>query len=72
MAEFEYHVLTRDGDATMDVEAALRGMPDGKGGLHRYFYVSRANQTVVMTMSASSPIADALRRRDGWREPGSV
>jgi hypothetical protein len=68
----EHHVLTREGDATPEVEAVLRGMRDGKGGLYRYFYVTRANQTVVMTESTTSPLAEALRSRGGWREPGMV
>ena len=65
-----YHVLTKDGDGTVEVAEVLRRIDDGKGGLYRYFYVSRANQTVVMTENSSSPLAELLRSRGGWREPG--
>jgi hypothetical protein len=67
----EFHVLTRDGDASREVEEAVRtiGTPE-QAGLHRYFFVSRAHQTVVMTQSPDAPLARSLRGREGWREPG--
>ena len=67
---FGYHVLTRDGDGTGEIEAALRtaGSPQS-AGLHKYFYVARANQTVVMATSPDAAIAVALRGLPGWREP---
>jgi hypothetical protein len=66
-----FHVLTRQGDATHEVDFALRdlGTSPEEAGLHRYFFVTRANQTVVMARAAHVPIAHALRER-GWDEPG--
>ena len=65
-----YHVLTCDGDALREVNDALRsiGTPES-AGLYRHFFVTRANQTVVMTTGPEAPLAAALRRRPGWREP---
>jgi hypothetical protein len=65
-----FHVLTREGDGTREVEAAIahHGSPE-RAGLHRYFYVSRANQTVVMTVDQDSPLAAVLRELGGWSEP---
>lgn len=69
----EYHVLTRKGDALADVDRALRDLGSAKSaGLHRSFFVSRANQTVVMAISGDSPIANALRAQKGWLEPGTA
>lgn len=66
-----YHVLTKDGDALTEVDEAVRslGSPE-KAGLHRHFFVTRANQTVVMAHSPDAPIATFLRDRPGWKEPG--
>jgi len=70
MVGADHHVLTRAGDATQEVQEVLsRGGPASEG-LIRFFFVSRANQTVVLTADASSPIALLLRDRQGWREPG--
>lgn len=65
-----YHVLVCDGDCLGEVDEALKsiGSP-GEAGLHRHFFVTRANQTVVMTTDADAPLARALRDRPGWREP---
>lgn len=65
-----YHVLTCHGDALREVEDALRsiGTPE-EAGLFRHFFVTRANQTVVMATGEDAPIAKALRGRAGWREP---
>jgi hypothetical protein len=67
-----YHILTKIGDATREVAEAVSelGSPE-LAGLHRHFYVARANQTVVMTAGAEAPIAELLRGRKGWREPGN-
>lgn len=68
----EYHVLTKAGDATQEVEVAVRELgPPERSGLHRFFFVARANQTVVMTVDSESPLANLLRVRAGWMEPGS-
>jgi hypothetical protein len=67
----EYHVLTKRGDAQQEVERIIATVGDSqKAGLHRYFFVSRANQTVVMTAAADTPLARALRSAGGWAEPG--
>jgi hypothetical protein len=75
MAETEHHILTREGDGTPDVEAALarlaaRGVTREAAGLHKHLYVTRARQTVVMVASAEAPLAAELRGLPGWQEPG--
>ncbi len=65
-----YHVLTRRGDALSDIEREVARLGSREAaGLHRYFYVSRANQTVVMATHADAPIARALRAHPAWDEP---
>lgn len=71
------HVLTREGDALAEVEAALARLAAGgvgreAAGLHRMFHVVRAGQTVVMVTSSAAPLAAALRALPGWREPGAA
>lgn len=67
----EYHVLTKDGDALAEVDQAVRSLGSAeKAGLHRHFFVTRANQTVVMAHAPDAPIATLLRERPGWKEPG--
>lgn len=65
-----YHVLTKPGDALAEVQTTLEACgPAASAGLHRSFYVTRADQTVVMAADAQAPIALELRRRGGWSEP---
>jgi hypothetical protein len=67
-----FHVLTKKGDAQREVErivASLGG--NDNAGLHRYYYVSRANQSVVMTERPNSRLAEVLRSSGGWAEPGT-
>jgi hypothetical protein len=67
----EYHVFTRIGDATAEIEALVQQIGSAEAaGLHRCYFVSRANQTVVMTTDAAAPIARHLRHHHGWIEPG--
>lgn len=71
------HVMVRRGDASAEVEAVLKALRDAGGtpeaaGFVRYFYVTRADQTVVMVASKESPIAAELRGKKGWSEPGDV
>ena len=67
----EYHILTKRGDAQQEIERIVARVGDSqRAGLHRYFYVSRANQTVVMTATVDAPLAQALRLAGGWAEPG--
>jgi hypothetical protein len=70
-----YHVFVKAGDALGDVEAALaalaaRGTSKDEAGLYKAMYVSRADQTVVMTETGHSRLAAELRGRPGWDEPG--
>lgn len=75
MSGIVYHVFTRAGDAVREVEAALKAL-EGRGvtregaGLYKCMYVTRADQTVLMTESRSSALAEEVRGRGGWAEPG--
>jgi hypothetical protein len=65
-----YHVLIKAGDASAEVEAAARRLGDASGaGLHRHYYVSRANQTVVMATGPEAPITRLLLEASGWKAP---
>ena len=72
-----YHVFTKPGDVLHELEAAIaalasRGVAREAAGMYRGMYVTRADQTVVMTESRDSPLAIELRGVPGWREPGDV
>ena len=64
-------VFVKRGDALAEVEAVLRelGVRPEEGGLHRSFFVTKADQTVVTTTTEGAPLARALRSRPGWTEP---
>jgi hypothetical protein len=65
-----YHVLIKVGDATREVEDAVREAGSAEAaGLHRHFFVSRADQTVVMATGDDAPIVRRLRSGRGWAEP---
>lgn len=70
----EHHVLIRSGDATGEVEEVLReiGASAEEAGLERSIFVTRANQTVVLARASEASIAQALRARPGWSEPGTA
>jgi hypothetical protein len=75
MSEIVYHVFTKAGDAVREVEAALaglraRGVSKTDAGLYKCMYVTRADQTVLMTETRDTPLAAEMRGRAGWREPG--
>lgn len=75
MSDQEYHVLTHRGDARAEVDRALAELkrelgPEADTGFHKHMYVTKADSTVVMVDSATSPLARALRGRPGWDEPG--
>lgn len=75
MSEIVYHVFTRPGDAVREVEAAIdalkaRGVSKQDAGLYKCMYVTRADQTVLMTETADSALATEVRGRGGWMEPG--
>jgi hypothetical protein len=72
VSDSEYFVLIRPGDATREVEEALRDLrlPPEAAGLHRHFFVTRARQTVVMATGPDAPISARLMAR-GWSVPGT-
>lgn len=68
-------MFVKPGDALREVEAAVaalaaRGLSREAAGLYKGMYVSRADQTVVMTETRDSPLAQELRAGAGWSEPG--
>lgn len=70
-----YHVFIKGGDAVREVEGALdtlrkRGVGKVDAGLYKCMYVTRANQTVLMTESRNTALAAEMRGRPGWSEPG--
>lgn len=70
-----YHVFIKGGDSVREVEAALqalkgRGVGKHDAGLYKCMYVTRADQTVLMTETADTPLAAEIRGRSGWMEPG--
>jgi hypothetical protein len=70
-----YHVFIKAGDSVREVEAALaalkgRGVGRDGAGLYKCMYVTRANQTVLMTETPHTPLAAEMRGRPGWMEPG--
>ncbi len=70
-----YHVFIKGGDSVREVEAALdtlkgRGVTRADAGLYKCMYVTRANQTVLMTESRDTALAAEMRGRPGWTEPG--
>lgn len=75
MSDGVYHVFTKPGDAVREVEAALqalraRGVSKQDAGLYKCMYVTRADQTVLMTESRDTALAAEMRARGGWEEPG--
>lgn len=67
----EFPVFIKQGDARAEVDAAVRqlGATPEDAGLHKYFYVTKAAQTVVMVSSLDSALAKALRGQPGWEQP---
>lgn len=67
----ELPVFIKRGDARGEVDRLLAelGATPAEAGFHKYLFVTKADQTVVMVASRSSPIAGALRGRAGWVEP---
>lgn len=69
-----FPVFLRRGDARAEVDALLRELRERHGadadlGFHKYLFVTRADQTVVMVTSLAAPLAQALARRGGWQRP---
>lgn len=66
----QYPVFVRTGDALDEVDTLVRELGGADAaGLHRHMYVTRADQTVVMTTTPDVPLAAALRTRASWIEP---
>lgn len=66
-------VFIRPGDALAEIDALVRELGGADAaGLHRQMYVTRADQTVVMTTTPEAPLAAALRTRSAWLEPTDV
>ena len=60
------HVLIASGDRLAEVAAAVKDAGGGEAaGLHRHFYVTRANQTVVMTTGPGGTQAPRVRTANG-------
>ncbi len=67
----EFPVFVKRGDSRAEVDRLIREMeltPE-EAGLQKYIYVVQGNQTVVMVTSRDAPVAEALRRVQGWLEP---
>lgn len=63
-------VFIAQGDRLPELEALVRELGgDERAGLHRGMYVTRARQTVAIVTDLDSPLAAALRAREGWLEP---
>jgi hypothetical protein len=70
VAEERRHVLIKNGDASREVDEAVRALGSpAAAGLDRHFFVTRANQTVVMAASSTAPIVRVLLGGAGWLEP---
>ena len=70
-----YHVFIKGGDAVREVEVALdalkkRGVGRDGAGLYKCMYVTRADQTVLMTETGGTALALEMRGRPGWSVPG--
>lgn len=66
-----FPVFIARGDTRAEIDRLLpqlAGTP-GAAGFRKYFYVAKADQTVVMTLGRDTPLALALRGRPGWTEP---
>jgi hypothetical protein len=64
-------VFIRRGDATSELNQLISqlGSDPEAAGLRKFFYVARADQTVVMLSGREVPLGKALRGRKGWEEP---
>lgn len=63
-------VFVAQGDRLAELESLVRDLGgEERAGLHRRMYVTRAGQTVAIVTDLNSPLAAALRARDGWLEP---
>jgi hypothetical protein len=75
MSDGTFHIFTRAGNGTPDIEAVQkrmksRGLDAAASGFAKHILVTQADQTVVFLTGRDVPFADELRRLPGWREPG--
>jgi hypothetical protein len=76
MAE-ESYIFTRQGDATAEVDEIARRLrgelgSDAASGFVKFFYVTKADSTVVFLAGPDAPFAAELRARRGWMEPARL
>jgi hypothetical protein len=66
-----FPVFIARGDARAEVDRLLKELAPNPeaAGFRKYFYVQKADQTVVMALGRDTPLALALRGRRGWTEP---
>lgn len=65
-----FPVFIHRGDARAEVDALVARLGGEKAaGFRKYFFVAKADQTVVMTGWRTAPLAEALREASGWVEP---
>ena len=71
MAAPLYPVFIARGDARPEVDRLARSLAPSPAaaGLHKCFYVARADQTVVMATGRDAPLAAALRALRELTEP---
>jgi len=75
MSKTDYPVFTRSGDARTEVDEILGSLKEASSaderalGFHKHLFVARAGMTVVFVTDRNTPLAEALRRREGWSEP---
>ena len=71
MATPVFPVFIARGDARAEVDRLVRPLAPtpAAAGLHKYFYVAKADQTGVMSTGRDTPLAPALRQRREWSEP---
>ena len=65
-----FPVFIHRGDARPEIDGLVAQLGGEKpAGFRKYFFVAKADQTVVMTSWRTAPLAEALRQRGGWTEP---
>ena len=66
-----FPVFIARGDARAEIDRLVKQLaPTAEGaGFRKYFYVAKADQTVVMATARDTPLAAALRERREWSEP---
>lgn len=70
----EYPVFIKRGDASAEIDGLVRelGGSAAEAGLHKCIFAAGVMQTVAMVTSPDAPLAQRLRSRKGWTEPGAA